>query len=228
MPWLSSPVSAHKIGDPDNPYSLRQIPLPILYPASRMIPFRSRIVRTGFTFLSEKACQQLDRFRQQPVRIHRETLTESTCFREWNLCNACSQHPRYPAPVQLLKEEVIRCHVVILLFSLCRPIPLPSPYHEFLSQFGSVSQLAALSPPDVLFFHHKWNHSPCTKLASTLLPVCNSGCPTTICKNRCSPSLLCSITSSLNRFVNTFPGSGGIVTRALSRSSISRKYSKSE
>ena len=88
--------------------------------------------------------------------------------------------------------------------------------------------ISRLSPPDVLFLHHKWNHSPCTKLASTLLPVCNSGCPTTICKNRCSPSLLCSITSSLNRFVNTFPGSGGIVTRALSRSSISRKYSKSE
>ena len=152
-PGLVLPYQLTKLATPINPYSLRQIPLPILYPASRMIPFHSRIVRTGFTFLSEKACQQLDRFRQQqPVRIHRETLTESTCFREWNSCNACSQHPRYPAPVQLLKEEVIRCHVVILLFSLYRPIPLPSLYHEFLSQFGSVSQLAALSPPDVLFF----------------------------------------------------------------------------
>jgi hypothetical protein len=70
-------------------------------------------------------------------------------------------------------------------------------------------------------------HIPWTKPTSTLLPVCNSGCPTTICRNRCNPSFRCSITSSLNRLVKTLPGSGGIVTRALSRSRISLKYSKS-
>lgn len=69
---------------------------------------------------------------------------------------------------------------------------------------------------------------PCIKLASTLLPVCSSGCPATICRNRWSPSRRCSMTSSLNRFVNTLPGRGGIVTRVLSRSRMSRKYSKSE
>lgn len=70
-------------------------------------------------------------------------------------------------------------------------------------------------------------HVPCTNAASTLLPVWSSGCPTTICRNRCSPSLLCSITSSEKRFVSTLPGRGGIVTRALSRSSISLKASNS-
>ena len=100
-------------------------------------------------------------------------------------------------------------------------------YQEFLSQFGS-------TPPSVLpycytsLFALFWKYSPCTKLASTLLPVCSRGWPTTIWRNRCSPSRLCSITSSLNRFVNTLPGNGGIVTLALSRSSMSRKYSKSE
>ena len=66
------------------------------------------------------------------------------------------------------------------------------------------------------------------KLAKTLLPVCNKGWPATICRNLCRPSRRCSITSSLKRFVKTFPGSGGIVTLVLSRSRISRKYSKSE
>lgn len=74
----------------------------------------------------------------------------------------------------------------------------------------------------------KKKNSPCTKLAMTLLPVCSNGCPTTICRNRCNPSRRCSITSSENRFVKTLPGSGGIVTRALSRSRISLKCSKSE
>ncbi|POS88397.1 hypothetical protein EPUL_000049 [Erysiphe pulchra] len=69
---------------------------------------------------------------------------------------------------------------------------------------------------------------PCTKLANTLLPVCSKGCPTTICKNLCKPSPRCSITSSLKRFVKTFPGRGGMVTRADSLSKISRKCSKSE
>lgn len=61
-----------------------------------------------------------------------------------------------------------------------------------------------------------------------MLPVCNNGCPTTILKNFSSPALRPSMTSSLNRFVNTLPGSGGIVTLALSLSRISLKYSKSE
>ena len=69
---------------------------------------------------------------------------------------------------------------------------------------------------------------PCTKAPNTLDCVCNSGCPTTILRNLSNPSLLASITSSLNRFVNTFPGSGGMVTRLLSRSRMSRKASKSE
>ena len=109
---------------------------------------------------------------------------------------------------------------------LCmKPILIPAIVHqEFLSQFGSIPALVlpriCYEPPP--------QHSPCTKLANTLLPVCSKGWPTTICRNRCNPSLLCSITSSLNRLVNTLPGSGGIVTLALSRSSMSRKYSKSE
>lgn len=88
------------------------------------------------------------------------------------------------------------------------PWPPPPPHdysdHEVRSQLGS-----------------------CTKLASTLLPVCSSGWPTTICRNLCSPSRRCSITSSENRFVNTLPGSGGMVTRDDSRSRMSRKCSKS-
>jgi len=95
----------------------------------------------------------------------------------------------------------------------------------------SASDLRYDSPSPPPLCHPKGKqerlHSPCTKLASTLLPVCKSGWPTTICKNRCKPSRRCSITSSLNRFVNTFPGSGGMVTRADSRSRMSRKYSKS-
>lgn len=78
-------------------------------------------------------------------------------------------------------------------------------HHTFRSQFGS-----------------------CIKLARTLLPVCSRGWPATICRNLCKPSRRCSITSSLNRLVKTFPGSGGIVTLVLSRSRISLKYSKSE
>jgi len=97
---------------------------------------------------------------------------------------------------------------LLLLLLLLPPgleAPPPTDLHQALrSQFGS-----------------------CTKLASTLLPVCSNGWPTTICKNRCNPSRRCSITSSLNRFVKTFPGNGGIVTRADSRSRMSRKYSKS-
>ena len=52
----------------------------------------------------------------------------------------------------------------------------------------------------------------CTNGPSTFEPVCSSGCPTTILRNLSNPSLLCSITSSLNLLVNTLPGSGGIVT----------------
>lgn len=119
-------------------------------------------------------------------------------------------------------------------------------HHEFLSQFGSTRKKVVsfgsswkidslhLSISPLMHLRHtpkperKEHHSPCTKLAKTLLPVCNSGCPTTICKKRCSPSLRCSITSSEKRFVKTLPGSGGMVTRADSRSRMSRKYSKSE
>ena len=95
-------------------------------------------------------------------------------------------------------------------------------YHAFRSQFGSRSTSISF------LAQHALMYSPCTKGPSTLLPVCSSGCPTTICKNRCNPSLRCSITSSLKRFVNTLPGKGGMVTRADSRSRMSRKYSKSE
>lgn len=48
-----------------------------------------------------------------------------------------------------------------------------------------------------------------------------------ICKKRSKPSLRCSITSSEKRFVNTFPGKGGILTRVDSRSNTSRNHSKS-
>jgi hypothetical protein len=58
--------------------------------------------------------------------------------------------------------------------------------------------------------------------------TCNKGCPATTLKNLSKPSLLLSITSSLNLFVNTFPGRGGIFTLVDSRSRISRKASKSE
>jgi hypothetical protein len=85
--------------------------------------------------------------------------------------------------------------------------------------------------------------SPCRKAQSTLLPVCNNGCPATISINLCNPSLRCSITSSVNLFVKicyqlsprpkrelelTFPGRGGILTLVLSLSRISLKASKSE
>lgn len=58
--------------------------------------------------------------------------------------------------------------------------------------------------------------------------TCSNGCPATILKNLSSPSRLPSMTSSENLFVNTFPGSGGILTRVDSRSRMSRKASKSE
>lgn len=69
---------------------------------------------------------------------------------------------------------------------------------------------------------------PWTKLPRTLDPVCKSGCPTTIFKNLSNPALRVSIFASSKRPRNIFPGRGGIVTRALSRSSRSRKTSKSE
>ena len=47
-------------------------------------------------------------------------------------------------------------------------------------------------------------------------------------KKRSKPSRLASMTSSENRFVKTFPGRGGILTRVDSRSNISLKASKSE
>jgi hypothetical protein len=74
----------------------------------------------------------------------------------------------------------------------------------------------------------KKTNSPCTNPPNTRLPVCNNGCPTTIFKNRSNPLLLSSITLSSKRFRYTFPGRVGIETRALSRSSRSRKTSKSE
>lgn len=58
--------------------------------------------------------------------------------------------------------------------------------------------------------------------------TCSNGCPATILKNLSSPSRRPSITSSENRLVKTFPGSGGILTRVDSRSRMSRKASKSE
>jgi len=48
-----------------------------------------------------------------------------------------------------------------------------------------------------------------------------------ICKNLSKPALLCSITSSLKRLVNTFPGSEGILTRELSLSKASLNHSNS-
>jgi hypothetical protein len=71
-------------------------------------------------------------------------------------------------------------------------------------------------------------NSPCTNPPNTRLPVCNNGWPTTIFKNRSKPLRLSSITLSSKRFRYTFPGSVGMETRALSRSSRSRKTSKSE
>ena len=50
-------------------------------------------------------------------------------------------------------------------------------YQAFRSQFGS-----------------------CTKPPNTRLPVCSSGCPTTIFRNLSSPRLRSSITASSNRF----------------------------
>ena len=66
-----------------------------------------------------------------------------------------------------------------------RPILAPSSnatvkwwnYQAFRSQFGS-----------------------CTNPPNTRLPVCRSGCPTTIFRNRSSPLLRSSITASSNRF----------------------------
>ena len=66
-----------------------------------------------------------------------------------------------------------------------RPILTPSSnatvkwwnYQAFRSQFGS-----------------------CTNPPNTRLPVCSSGCPTTIFRNRSSPLLRSSITASSNRF----------------------------
>jgi len=68
----------------------------------------------------------------------------------------------------------------------------------------------------------------CKNAHSTLLPVCNNGCPATILKKRSSPSLLLSITSSEKRLVKTFPGRVGMFTLVDSCSRISRKASKSE
>lgn len=103
--------------------------------------------------------------------------------------------------------------------SSCKEGSSTLPYQALRSQFGS-----------------------CTNGPSTFEPVCSNGCPTTILRNLSRPSLLCSITSSLNLLVKTLPGRGGIVTcagqyercpsdqhtLALSLSRISRKYSKSE
>lgn len=62
----------------------------------------------------------------------------------------------------------------------------------------------------------------------TLLPVWRRGWPATISRKRCSPSRRCSMTSSVNLLVNTFPGRGGMLTRVLSFSRMSRNASKSE
>ena len=78
---------------------------------------------------------------------------------------------------------------------------------------------------------------------NTFEPVCKRGCPATlkislhnstwnsdgnyIWRNFSKPSLLCSITSSEKRLVNTLPGRGGIETREESRSRISWNASKS-
>ena len=142
----------------------------------------------------------------------------------------CSQ-PTSPKVVQfLIPVELQRLalssdsRIIDILRRFVRTPPVCGSwyYHALRSQFGSF-MLSAQEDP---LLSHMVN-SPCTKGPSTLLPVCSSGCPTTICKNLCRPSLLCSITSSLKRFVNTLPGRGGIVTLALSRSRMSRKYSKS-
>ncbi len=50
---------------------------------------------------------------------------------------------------------------------------------------------------------------------------------THICKNLSSPSRRASITSSVKRFVKTFPGKGGMFTLEASRSRTSRNHSKS-
>jgi hypothetical protein len=68
----------------------------------------------------------------------------------------------------------------------------------------------------------------CSAVPQVRLLTCRRGCPATTCKNLSSPSRRDSMTSSVNRLVNTLPGSGGMFTLVDSRSRISRKYSKSE
>lgn len=65
-----------------------------------------------------------------------------------------------------------------------------------------------------------------TGLSSSL--TCSKGWLATPVMNLSKPSLLLSMTSSVNRFVKTFPGKGGMFTLVVSRSRMSLKYSKSE
>lgn len=60
-------------------------------------------------------------------------------------------------------------------------------------------------------------------------PVCSNGCPLTTAKNFSKPWRLLSMFKSLNlfRLKRILPGSGGIITRVLSCSSILRKVTKS-
>lgn len=71
-------------------------------------------------------------------------------------------------------------------------------------------------------------NSPWMKDTRTLLPVCKSGCPAVLFRKFWNSALRYSITSSSKFFLpQTFPGRDPIVTRADSRSRMSRKCTKS-
>jgi hypothetical protein len=143
----------------------------------------------------------------------------------------CSNAPsflpmcRTPCPCQSCSRRIVNAG---MSHCACSNLGLPPPARRTrpLPRIAVPVWIYHVCQPSSVFCI-AYPNSPCTKLPSTLLPVCSSGCPTTICRNRCSPSRRCSITSSLKRLVNTFPGRGGMVTRADSRSRMSRKYSKS-
>lgn len=144
--------------------------------------------------------------------------------------DSCVLH-RHPLPLLVLVNFRIPEKVALVFFFLVF-VPGKCDISIFISSsiHNLVSEKRSFNQASHRFRYHAFRSQlgSCTNGPRTLLPVWSRGCPTTICKNRCSPSRLCSITSSEKRFVNTLPGRGGIVTLALSRSSISRKYSKSE
>jgi hypothetical protein len=119
---------------------------------------------------------------------------------------------------------------VAIPIRICKKVPLahlgrPEPQAILQRHRQEELRPAAATRP---VSHVQQHDLPCTNPPNTLLPVCNSGCPPTILRNLSKPLRLSSITASSNRFRYTLPGSGGILTLALSRSSKSRKTSKSE